>query len=87
MWAIRLFDGKASIIYLREALLDGRILLFDKEEAALRFISNVREKLESGLKVRLSPVRYADNPRKDKPYKVPDSNVAMLTEYILGFLD
>ena len=82
MWAIRLFDGKASIIYLREALLDGRILLFDKEEAALRFISNVREKLESGLKVRLSPVRYADDPRK-----VPDSNVAMLTEYILGFLD
>ena len=87
MWAIRLFDGKASIIYLREALLDGRILLFDKEEAALRFISNVREKPESGLKVRLSPVRYADDPRKDKPYKVPDSNVAMLTEYILGFLD
>ena len=41
MWAIRLFDGKASIIYLREALLDGRILLFDKEEAALRFISNI----------------------------------------------
>ena len=67
--------------------MDGRILLFDKEEAALRFISNVREKLESGLKVRLSPVRYADDPRKDKPYKVPDSNVGMLTEYILGFLD
>ena len=34
MWAIQLFDGKASIIYLREELLDGRILLFDKEVAA-----------------------------------------------------
>lgn len=87
MWAIQLFDGKASIIYLREALLDGRILLFDKEEAALRFISGIREKLESGLKVNMRPVRYSNDPRKDKPYKVPDSNVVMLREYILGLLD
>lgn len=86
MWAIRLFDGKASIIYLREALLDGRILLFDKEEAALRFSSGLREKLEPALKVSMRPVRYSDDPRKDKPYKVPDSNVGMLTEYILGLL-
>lgn len=87
MWAIRLYDGRASIIYLREALLDGRILLFDKEEAVLRFISGVRDKLESGLKVSLRPVRYSGDPRKDRPYKVADSNVEMLTDYILAFLD
>nr|WP_296457546.1 hypothetical protein [uncultured Acetatifactor sp.] len=86
MWAIQLFDGRASIIYLREELLDGRILLFDKEEAALRFIAGIREKLEPGLRVRLRPIRYSDDPRKDKPYKVPDSRIAMLTEYILARL-
>lgn len=86
MWAIRLFDGKTSIIYLREELLEGRILLFDKEEAVLRFIADIREKLEPGLGVRLRPTRYSDDPRKDKPYKVPDSRIAMLTEYLLAFL-
>lgn len=86
MWAIQLFDGKASILYLREGLLDGRILLFDKEEAALRFMADIREKLEPALGVRLRPVRYSGDPRKDKPYKVPDSRVALLTEYILAYL-
>ena len=67
--------------------MDGRILLFDKEEAVLRFISGVRDKLESELKVSLRPVRYSDDPRKDRCYKVADSNVEMLTGYILAFLD
>ena len=87
MWAIRLFDGKTSIIYLREALLDGRVLVFDKEEAVLRFISGVREKLEAGLKVSMRPIRYSGDPRKDKPYKVPDGSSRMLAEYILAFLE
>ena len=29
MWAIQIVDGKRGIIYLREALLDGRIIIFD----------------------------------------------------------
>ena len=56
MWAIQIVDGKRGIIYLREALLDGRIILFDKEEAALRFMEAVKDKVESALGVRLRPI-------------------------------
>ncbi len=82
MWAIQLVDGKRWIIMLRENVLDGRIVLFDKEEAALRFMGKIRDSLEKTLNVRLRTLRYTDDPRKDKPYKVPDSRVDELAEYI-----
>lgn len=85
MWAIQIVDGKRGIIYLRESLLDGRIILFDKEEAALRFMGAVRDKVENALGVRLRPIRYSDDPRKDKPYKVPDSAVVSLAECICAY--
>ena len=87
MWAIQLVDGSLGIIYLREYLLDGRIMLFSKEEAALRFMLSVREKVEGALNVRMRTIRYCDDPRKDKPYKVPDSNVDMLADYIRSFVE
>ena len=85
MWAIQIVDGKRGIIYLREALLDGRILTFDKEEAALRFMGSIKEKVESVLSVKLRPIRYSDDPRKDKPYKVPESNIDLLIECICDY--
>jgi len=86
MWTIQLVDGKPGIIYLREYLLDGRILLFNKEEAALRFMLCIRKTLEPALNVKLRTVRYNADPRKDKPYKVPDSKVDMLVEYLSSFI-
>ena len=85
MWSIQIVDGKRGIIYLREALLDGRIIIFDKEEAALRFMGVVKDKVENALGVRLRPLRYSSDPRKDKPYKVPDSAVDSLAECILAY--
>lgn len=87
MWAIQLVDGKLGVIYLREYLLDGRILLFDKEEAALRFMRSVRKKIESALNVKLRTIRYCNDPRKDKLYKVSDSNINMLIEFISSFVE
>ena len=62
MWAIQIVDGKRGIIYLREALLDGRILLFDKEEVVLRFMAVFKDKVETALGVRLpkriTPTRF-----------------------------
>lgn len=86
MWAIQLIDGKLGIIYLREYVLDGRIIVFDKEEAALRFMNKTKVKIEGSLGVRLRTVRYADDPRKDKPYKVPDGRTDVLSEYICSLI-
>lgn len=86
MWAIQIVDGKRGIIYLREALLDGRILLFDKEEVVLRFMAVFKDKVETALGVRLRPIRYCDDPKKDNPYKVPDSVVESLAECIYAFV-
>lgn len=85
MWAIQIVDGRRGIIYLREALLDGRIILFDKEEAALRFMGTVKDKVEKCLGVRLRPIRYSGDPRKDKPYKIPDSAVDSLADCICAY--
>lgn len=85
MWVIQLGDGKPGIIYLREFILEGRIVSFDTEEGTLRFMNQVKSKIESGLSVRLRTVRYSGDPRKDKPYKVPERSVASLIEYICSY--
>lgn len=85
MWVIQLADGKPGIIYLREFILEGRIVSFDTEEGALRFMNQVKSKIESGLSVRLRTVRYGGDPRKDKPYKVPESGIVPLIEYICSY--
>ena len=87
MWAIKLMDGKpSSMIYLREGLLDGRILVFDKEEAALRLLRDIKDALEHGLRVRLTTVRFDGDPRQDRPYKVPDSAIDSLAQFMLAYL-
>ena len=45
----------------------------------------VKDKVENALGVRLRPLRYSSDPRKDKPYKVPDSAVDSLAECILAY--
>ncbi len=85
MWTIRLVDGKLGIIYMRDALLDGEIIYFEKEEMALRFMQRVRAKVESALDVKLRIVRYDGDPRKEKLYKVSVSNIEGLADYICAF--
>ena len=86
MWAIQLIDGKRSLIYLREYILDGRIVVFDKEEAALRYMNTIKVKIESLLGVRLCTVRYCGDPRKDKPYRVPDCSIESLLDYMYSLM-
>ena len=85
MWAIRIIDGKRNILYLREYILDGRILIFENEEAALRFSIDVQENLQSALNVHLRPVRYSDDPRKERIWKVSKSNMDSIAEIIKCF--
>ena len=85
MWVIQILDGKPGLLYLREFILDGRIISFDKEEGALRFMNRVKEKAENILSARLRTVRFSGDPRKDKPYKVPEGSVDELAEYISSY--
>jgi len=85
MWVIQILDGRPGLLYLREFILEGRIISFDNEEGALRFMNRVKEKVENVLSVRLRTVRFSGDPRKDKPYKVPAGSVEELTEYISSY--
>lgn len=87
MWVIQILDGRPGLLYLREFILDGRIISFDKEEGALRFMNRVKEKVENVLSVRLRTVRFSGDPRKDKPYKAPDGCVEELAEYISSYFN
>ena len=82
MWAIQLIDGKPGILYLREYLLYGRILLFEQEEMVLRFMLCIQEPVQRALQVRLRPIRYSDDPRKDKPRKVSATTIPLLAQTI-----
>lgn len=86
MWVIQLIDGKCGIIYLRECILDGRIIVFDKEEAALRYMNTIKARIEGCLGVRLSTVRYCGDPRKDKLYRVPDCGIQSLIDYMCSLI-
>jgi hypothetical protein len=83
MWAIQLCDGERRIVYLREYLLEGRILIFDKEEAALRFMQRLARHMSEALGVRLKTIRYLNDPKKEKPCRVNDSSVDRYVRTVL----
>lgn len=71
MWAIEIKDLRTGRTYkLREYFLDGRILIFEYEELAFRFMQQMTGELLENLGVSLRTVRYSLDPRKDKPRKI-----------------
>ena len=85
MWVIRLRDGTAHLIYLRDCILDGSILYFDHEETALRFMQEVESHLANCLGIRATVTRWEGDRRKDSFCKVTPANMADFAEMILRF--
>jgi hypothetical protein len=84
MWSIQIIDGRPGIIYIREYLLDGRILVFYNEEVALRFMLRIAKHLSEILGVKLQTIRFASDPRREKSRDVSESR---MNDYIQMFLN
>ncbi len=86
MWAIQLDDGNRKMLFLRNMLLDGDILVFDKEETALRFMQLLSADISKALGIKLRTVRFENKIKNEKPAKVSNASFTALAEILRTYL-
>ena len=87
MWVLRFSDGGRGILLLREYILEGRVLMFEHEEQALRFSQQIAPTLSSALGVRVSVIKLSADPKKEKLLKVSQNLTEKYARILLQSLE
>lgn len=87
MWVIKIFDNNVrKQLLVRDCFFDKRVLLFETEEAALRFAVRLSEITHDNYGIKCRPIRFQSDPKKESFKKMSDKMTNSMLENLRSYL-